>query len=591
VIFAARWNAGDAPPDIRGLLRALDAPLHFDVDGGVLCARPPGQLERQGTSCFAWQYAGRAVGDRHAGPAIELAPHRLILRAGALPQYPLYYCHWESPKGRFYLASSELTPLLRLAPSKGLDRAHIASLMASVPVKAKDAGATVYSSVRRVRPCEQVRLERQQLFSETVLPRSGPPCRDPPPVLARTLLEHVDRAVARAMGQARRVSIFAGGGLDSSGVLALALRRASGAREVEAIAQLWASPGDDRPFLELLERHLGIVAIKLPADDAGAWFTKSLCVDAQPQVFAGGCSEMLLWATARSRGAEATLTGHGGDVLLGGAVSFAAEVLRGHPLRAVRDALRLTVPWHVAPVDRVRGWVLSPLLRKFLPSRWAKRRLRRAARQPWMTRACVDLIAAGLEPAQEPRTPDDRLAQLCRLPFFEEQCVAWGQFASATGCTPVDVFRDLELASFVAQIDPDVLHHGGRHRGLYREATRGLLPETVRLRPDKAFGQPLVAQAALAAGALPWLRDLSSLCELGGMDLVDPDRLRPMFARWMQGVSRGERPETDSTDALWRWTWPLLAIEDFLRKNSRSTAVDKGTAGSWPSLGEDGTFF
>jgi hypothetical protein len=189
-----------------------------------------------------------------------------------------------------------------------------------------------------------------------------------------------------------------------------------------------------------------------------------------------------------------------------------------------------------------------------------------------MTQRFIDVLRSISEalPQPYPRTPAARLLALSRLPYFGELTRAWGQFASATGCAPVDVFRDPDFAAFMARIEPVTLLYGGRHRGLYREAMKGLVPDSVRLRPDKARPQPLVSAAVVASDARPLLESLFSLDRLSALGLINPEPLAGPLARWLRVVLRGERDAADETDPWWEWVWPLLAVEAFLREIASS---------------------
>jgi hypothetical protein len=148
--------------------------------------------------------------------------------------------------------------------------------------------------------------------------------------------------------------------------------------------------------------------------------------------------------------------------------------------------------------------------------------------------------------------------------------VSWGQMTSLTGVAPVDVYRDLELVRFVAEIDPTALGHGHVYRGLYRESMKGRLPESVRLRRDKALGGPFVLETIRAAQAFDGLTSLASVECLGDLDLVDPKVFAPLCLRWLEELRRGESMKTESKDApAWRELWPVLAVELFLRRHAR----------------------
>jgi hypothetical protein len=188
-----------------------------------------------------------------------------------------------------------------------------------------------------------------------------------------------------------------------------------------------------------------------------------------------------------------------------------------------------------------------------------------------MTARFVELLEPYLAavPRTAPRTPDERMAHFCMHPHLTELSVSWGQMASVTGAAPVDVFRDLELVRFVAQVDPLVVSCDHMFRGLYRRAMKGVLPESIRLRRDKARGEPAIAEAAVAADAGALLRDLSSLESLASLGLVEPECVRAPFAAWLRTLLRGERLEADPTDDLWHPIWPLLSAEAFLRRDGK----------------------
>ena len=145
----------------------------------------------------------------------------------------------------------------------------------------------------------------------------------------------------------------------------------------------------------------------------------------------------------------------------------------------------------------------------------------------------------------------------------------WGQLESVVPTEVIDVFRDLSLVRFVGALDPVQLSVDHRYRGLYRRAMRGLIPESVRLRDDKAQGEPAHAEAILAAHAEPTLRSLSSLAALADAGLVEPGPFGPLFETWLSAVGKGERTTEDPADESWHTVWQLLSVEAFLRDQGR----------------------
>jgi len=168
-----------------------------------------------------------------------------------------------------------------------------------------------------------------------------------------------------------------------------------------------------------------------------------------------------------------------------------------------------------------------------------------------------------------PDTPDEWMEELCE----GDDCVLsdfadmGGQVRSVGRSAPVDVFMDFDFVRFMLEIDPVLLSHGDEYRGLYRLAMKGVLPERIRTRQDKASFEPAIGAAALAAGALDWLRDLASLRSLAEYGLVDPGPFLPLFERWMGAVHLGERTETVPGDESCHQVWQLLSLEAFLREH------------------------
>jgi asparagine synthase (glutamine-hydrolysing) len=443
-----------------------------------------------------------------------------------------------------------------------------------------DPGATAYADIRRLRPCERIVAGPGGVRVERTAPRVGSEYRrGRPEDFAVELRERLDAAVGRCMSDAKRVAVFVSGGLDSSGVLALAAARCRGAndRELQALSFRFQGPGDDRPYLDALVDALGLVPLRLPVRDAAPWFWQSRCVDGQPGLLCTASLMMLLCAKAAKM--DVALTGVGGDLICGGPqpIPFFQLVRRGHPAKAVTEALRFRVPWRSTPWSRVRQFVVGPLVKPLVPKIAHRVRIRRADRAPWMTPRflghfvrCTE-AAAGLSPPAD--TPDAWMARLCDGSVLPDTADLAGQANAVTQCAPLDPFRDFDFVRFILQIDPLLLGHGHTYRGLYRLAMKGVLPDRVRLRADKGKFEPGVAAAALAANALEGLRDLASLDAFASLGFVDPGPFRPIFNAWLRVIERGERPDRDPGDERLQPVWQLLSIEAFLREHGKGRAV------------------
>jgi hypothetical protein len=281
-----------------------------------------------------------------------------------------------------------------------------------------------------------------------------------------------------------------------------------------------------------------------------------------------GCPlELGRFAVAAGRNADVVLSGQGGDQILGGNIDLSGLALQGHPVRAVRTALSMKVPTRLGAVRRIAHWIGGPIARRYAPAAVLRLVQRRRARRRWMTARFRDALDACVAayPLRDPQDPDGWLAYHCKSYFFADMASVWGQVSSLTGVAPVDLFRDLDVVRYVAQLDPVRLSDGGLFRGLYRSALAGRIPESVRMRPDKAAGQPMIAAAAVAAGARPMLEVLTRFERLADIGLVEPAPLQPAARVWLDAMDRGERGDRDPSDGQWHVLWALASAEAFLR--------------------------
>jgi hypothetical protein len=505
-------------------------------------------------------------------PTVQLEGDSLTIAAPAVPQFPLYYAR--APDDAYVIVSSRLEPLARLLPHQPLAAQRIVSNIAGT-VDA-DRGATVYSGIRRLLPSEILTASPAGVRVERTLPRIGRRYRQGRiEDLAIELRDRLDAAVGRAIGPSGRVAVLVSGGLDSSGVLALTAARCRGAnaRELRAISLQAQGPGDDRPYFAHLVETLGVVPVRLSASEAGKWFRQSLCADGQPACGgAAACLDLLFHATVASLGADIALSGGAGDHICGGPLPFAQLARRGQVAAALNGALRIRLPWSMTPWARLRAFILRP----FLPRALLRARHRRAGRAPWMTarfKALLDRCRDAAERRARPPadTPDEWMEEWCEgddcvLPTIAD---CGGQSLAVTNAAVFDVFMDFEFLRFMFEIDPVLLSTGHEYRGLYRLAMKGILPERIRTRQNKASYESAIAGAALAANALDLLGDLSSLDALATHGLIDPVPLRPMFNRWFGSVRQGEREGSDPADECGPQLWQLLSVEAFLREHGR----------------------
>lgn len=396
------------------------------------------------------------------------------------------------------------------------------------------------------------------------------PAREPCRALAEApafLRGALEDAVDVALRGVRRVAVSTGGGLDSSVLLALAVqwaRRNGGS--AFAVSLDFEGPGDDRPHLAALQRHLGCDVLRMsPEEAAPRMAMMATGADSAPIPFATMPMEVELCARARAHGAERVLSGAGGDELFGGSPQSLADLARrGHPVRALRAARRLrgfgssrAPSW---------SWVMRPLLGRAQPRALRAWRARRSIPAQLPTPSWAGPVARSFldesrrtairELQRPPRTAAQRL-EAVRLDAHRVT-LAWSrhQGEQASGIDCWDPYLDLDLVAAVTALEPDYLLFGDRWRGLLRASMHDLLPESLRERMDKASFEPALRRFMNAAGGLESLRSLASGRALASLGLVEP---RPFTAAFEQFVAAPE------DGVSWMALWSALSVEAFLR--------------------------
>lgn len=504
----------------------------------------------------------------HSGAFIAFdagASDALLLARGSLGGRPLF--HARTREGAI-VASSRMAPILVAAGrSFAPDVDRLATLCVGVADPRVDA--TPHAGVERLAPCTALRLRegRSELCVRAVVPRT--PLDAPVEELASELWTRFERSVRSAIKGASKVAVLVGGGVDSSALLATAVALARGAseREVCAIALDFDAEGCDRPYLDALAADLGIVPVRLEPSQGSRWYRDSFVLDAQPYTLTCGPLEQLMFRRARELGADVILSGTFGDELLAGDLrGFAAEAAAGSPIRAALAALRLRTPWPNTPRERLEYYLLRPLLKPLVPRRFLGRNgeAADAAMFPWAGPRLMEALrrlrerAAGL---RAPRTPTDRFEHFLRWDNYADVADLRGQMEAATGIVRRDPYGDEAILDLVSRVRPSALSYGDFHRGLFREAIRGRVPEKIRTRLDKCMFEPAFTAVAEAAGGIDALGDSWDPKALERLGIVDA----AAFRKAMAPLRRDPRSNADAGVA-WSLATQVIACEHFARQ-------------------------
>lgn len=480
----------------------------------------------------------------------------LVLAKGVLGGHALYY---RRLAGGVVAACSRASALARLGPTPP-DLGALARFVASIP--ATD-DRTVLDGVRRVLTCETMAIGRVTRRAARHTPRIDRFDGAGADEAADALFAQLERSVARVSATSSRVAVLTGGGVDSSALLASALTSSErvGSRGPLAVTLDFDGPGSDQPHFATLTAALGVETLKVPPRQAAPWLERALVLDGLPYV--GACYDVGILVAAMAAGASAAMTGNFGDELFEGPMrAISAEV---GVARAAWLASRLELPWDTTAAGRVRDLVIFPRAKPLVPSWLRTLRGRRAHAKliPWAgPRVAAELAARRDELARDtalPSTPEERYLAFAHDARWSEVAEARAQIEQETGCARLEPFQDDELVALVASFSTELLMHGGRHRGLLRHALRGRVPDSVRLRRDKAWFEVALAEAAAAGGGLASLGDLSRFRRLDEAGIVRAAALREDYDR-LCGGSAGDK----GLGAAWSFVSLALAAEKFL---------------------------
>jgi hypothetical protein len=472
------------------------------------------------------------------------------------------------------VASSRLELVLRALgePSPPLDPAYLARLLnADAPTPAR----TIHRGIMRVRSGESLVFPPAQAARKARSePGMAPELEGHPDALADRLWEAARASVARATEGVRVIGVLAGGGVDSSGLLAatVAHARERGDLTVVPLSLDFAGPGDDRPHMRALETALGIEALRVAPEEAALHLVPSLVVDARPGLYPSIALVASAVQAGRQRGVERVLSGFLGDLVLDAPpTAFLERALHGGPLAAaamVASVARLRLPWRSSWRSRVRQLLIAPLVRPWIPRplldarrRWGRNVVFPSWAGPVMRAQLHDADIA--DQSCPTRTPAERRAALGGKLQMLEQIDTRAQLELMTGVGFVEPWMDAEFVGTLARLPGWRLAHGDRERGLFRHALRGHVPDSVRLRPDKAHIEPAFDRMLAAAGGRAAFAGLLGVRRLVALGLVDAGRFASCEERFFASRT-GVIATPDSLDdeeASWMYMWNVYAAE------------------------------
>lgn len=403
---------------------------------------------------------------------------RLRLLRDRLGQRPLV---WTRLRDGVLVASGE--HILRAHPQVAADwdEDYLAAYFGAA---APPATATAYRAIHTLAPGECLDLDARRSARKLMPlePDESAPALSPSAAAAR-LRALLEAAVAQEASAATRVGISLSAGLDSCSIAALlppAVRR-------EALAISYGCDRlrqvDERPLAAALAQHLELEHQGFAVDDLAPLMPageRPVCADT-PVSNPYREIKSALYQHARAGGVDVLLTGHFGDHLQPG-----------------NDAW-LPAAWRQRALGQIVGYYTSLWRRAGVRAVWRERSWR-----TWLARPKAT-AAPWLRPDWQARLlqmREQRLAACRHWPQPAQAAHALGSYAAIDaageayfsarfGIEVRHPYRSLELVRFALSLPAHICEREGLGKWVVREALRGCLPDTWRLRPKSVSMQPL----------------------------------------------------------------------------------------------------
>ncbi len=357
------------------------------------------------------------------------------------------------------------------------------------------------------------------------------------------------------------VGAYLSGGLDSSGIAALAA--AAGGKLRRTFSITFDDPEfDESGFQRQMAAHLGVehIAVRCSQRDIGNALPEVIWHTETPLLRTAPAPLMLLSEHARANGCKVVLTGEGADELFGGYDLFKEGKIRRFWARQPRS--------HGRPLLLARLYPYlahSPVARRHFAQPFFGQRLQEldnpfyAHLTRWVTaRGIFRLLSADFRAVLERSRPEEDLAAelppgfagwepLARDQYVEVKTLLQGYLLSSQGdrvsmAHSVEgrlPYLDHRVIEFVNSLSARYKLRGLREKVLLREALDGLVPQPILQRAKQPYRAP-DSQCFFEAGkALPYVEELTSAANLRRTGYFDPEAVGHLLHKCRSGRALG----------------------------------------------------
>ncbi|HEX5852144.1 MAG TPA: asparagine synthase-related protein [Solirubrobacteraceae bacterium] len=604
-----RWLAGVFDPSGRGdcsrLSRALDPHAATLLVNGPLRVAHTGAGNDAGTPlCLLDGYLDNAAELSTALGSHAEEPHEALLAAGwrrwgrELParmrgEFALLI--WDEALGEGLLARDQLgvrSMFLHEASGALCFASEVRHLLALLPrrpapdpvsvahwitMSNRPGSATLYAGIRRLNPGAALLLEpagtREVTYWE---PRFTEPLSDSEPELAQQVRASLSGAVGRRVSPDGLTGVLMSGGLDSSSVAAAAAAQAPGRITAQAAVFPEHPAVDESGLIDELRQALDLPGITAEVRAGGllASALESIGEWELPLRSWGDFWALPLLRAAAAGGVRVTLGGDGGDELFGARSHLSADRVRaGHPLQALALVRELPGAGDHPPRREVARIFANTALTGALPYRLhemlPQRLHARSDTREWLRPELARDLRHSDDPLAWKRLDGPRwwagvahglTRGVEETGVFEHQ----RRRAASAGLQARHPLFDLELVELGLRLPPTSTFDRHRSRPVLRAAMAGLLPDSVRLRPQKALFDSLLIDCLAGADGL-LAREL----------LSDPRAELRAYVDLPAMTSTLFDPVADARERSFQWMWQiwrLLSAECWLRSQAAGGA-------------------
>jgi asparagine synthase (glutamine-hydrolysing) len=516
------------------LLRQLDLPPGSSLSDAALLL---GAFRAWGEGCF----------ERLLGPFAALffdsRTGQVVCGRDALGDRTLF---WYLDDRVLAVASEESALLILPWISSRVDERSVAGFFA---VEAPQPGATFFAEIRELPSATGMSVDGGGVrtwrhWQADPEPRLHlPRDQDYVELFRETLAESVR---CRLRAPAPPV-VMMRGGLDSTPVAVLAGRELEKTgHRLRTISWVFEElrQCDERAYMDPVIARTGAQAIRVPGDDA--WpLADPETWPRNPNTPMEGLYRRLqqrIYAATRAAGAVSILSGEYGDELYSGSAWWLADLLRegrvataagqvmlqlglsmtrrNPPGYTLKSAAARALGWRPRPRSRERAPWLTPLAKSLLPDTEPGPDSAVQARRPTQHRSLLDEVGA--------RATTTEL-----------------HHAGRAGVDMRRPYRDRRLIELALSLPAHQLYRPGRTKWILRQAMKGLLPESVRLRQRPNSLLPLCARGLIE-------REAATIRAL----LDAPDALWPRYVRpeWLREAFPGRfRNPVDGVELVIPW--------------------------------------